>query len=384
MQRRVVLAGLSGLSVLPAPAALAQPRPPAAPAAGASAPPLRLLQLLDTAAAQQEHVRDYSAGLQAALQSAKRAGGIAGREVQVQPMDCDGSPAALRAVLERLRADSGLLGLAGTTSERLSLACTTALAEAGLALPHIAPWLPDARHDERPELVNIFASREQQLRHTLASLEAMGLRQLGIVYDGAATRAVVQRDLDATLQRLALKVPHWTAPEAGGIEALVRALPADAPPVLAFAGGAIELARLVQSLAARPLSRFVVSLADVDLGLLGQLGGNRALPLVLTQVVPNPSRHSVPFVRQYRELHAQLYDEAPTPSGLAGWLAGRYLLRLLEPVAAAPSRAALLEQLRRRSDTDLDGYRLRFAPGSNRGSRYVTQTLLGRDGRLIG
>jgi ABC-type branched-subunit amino acid transport system substrate-binding protein len=364
--------------------ALAPARTPAASAGPANGPALHLLQCMDTSSDQQEHVRDYAAGVQLAVQAANRSGGAGGRRVQVEALACDGSPAAMAALQERLSADSGLLGLVGTTSERLSLAIIAAQPAGGTPWPHIAPWLPDARHDALEPVVNLFASREEQLRYTLDSLHAMGLRQFGVVYDGPRTRQTVQTDLDATLHRLHLAPPSWTATAAGGVEALVQALPAAAPPVLTFAGGTLELARFVQALSRRELNRLVVNLSGADLGLLSQLGATRAQPLVLTQVVPNPLTHQAPYARQFREQHAQLYDETPTPSGLAGYIAGRYTLRLLERVAAAPSRAALLDEVRRRVDDDIDGYALRFGPARRRGSRYVTLIMVGRDGRMIG
>lgn len=195
----------------------------AAPATATALPPLRLLQPLDPAADQQEQVRDYAAGLQLALQVANKAGGVGGREVQVPSMPVDASPAGAGAVQQRLRSDSGLLGLVGCAGERLSLALIASLTRTDPGVSHVAPWLPDARHDGLPQVLNLFASREEQVRHSLASLQAMGLRQIGVVYDGEATRSTVQASLDATLQHLALRLPSWTAPARGARKALAAA-----------------------------------------------------------------------------------------------------------------------------------------------------------------
>ena len=349
-----------------------------------SGPPLRLLQVMDSSSDQQEHVRDYAAGVQLAMQAVNKTGGIFGREVQVQTLVSDGSDVSLRGLVQRLRSDPALLGLVGTVGERLSLAVIDALSPADATVPHIAPWLPDARHDALPQVVNLFASRDDQIRHTLALLDGMGLRQLGVVYDGPPTRDTVQRSLDNTLDQLALSPRRWTATSTGGVELLVRQLPSDTPPVLAFAGGSIELARFVRALAARPLNRYVVSLSDADFGLLHQLGATTAVPLVLTQVVHNPGNRMAPYVRRFRELHALLYDDTPTPSNLAGYIAGRYALHLLDRVGWSVSRGTLLDEVRRRPDLDIDGYALRFGRGRSRGSSFVTQTMVTREGRTIG
>lgn len=375
LQNTARLAGVAVAPLLPLSPALAAPA--ASPANGG----LRLVQLLDSSADEQELVRDYAAAMQTAFKTTPVAPGL--KAISVQALTVEHQTTALDTLLRQLAADPGVLGLVGTAGERLSTAVADALQRTRLALPHIAPWLPDTRHDAVPELVNLFPSREEQVQHTLSMLDGMGLRQLGVVYDGSQTQQTVQRGLDATLQRLALQAPRWTAPATGGVEQLVRQLPAGVPPVLTFAGGSIELARFVQALAARPIQRTVVSLSNVDTGLLDQLGATRAMPLVLTQVVPHPRSTQSALARRYREQHARLFDDAPTPAGLAGYVAGRYALRLLERSGPNVSRQALADEVRRRPDADIDGFALRFVAGRSRGSSYVAQTMQGRDGRWI-
>ena len=122
----------------------------------------------------------------------------------------------------------------------------------------------------------------------------------------------------------------------------------------------------------------------MDVALLQQLGAAQAQPMVLTQVVPSTTQANVMAVRRFRDLHAKLFDDAPSPSGLAGYLAGRYALHLLQRPGAASSRSALLDELRRRTDVDLDGYALRFGAGRNRAGPNVSHALLSKDGRVAG
>ena len=42
------------------------------------------------------------------------------------------------------------------------------------------------------------------------------------------------------------------------------------------------------------------------------------------------------------------------------------------------------DAVRGRPKADIEGYGLRFGPGRTRGSRFVTRTLVAKDGRLIG
>jgi ABC-type branched-subunit amino acid transport system substrate-binding protein len=346
--------------------------------------PLRLLQCIDSAGDQQELARDYAVGVQLAVQSVKRSGLLQGRELLVQQLSMEASPQGLQQLVQRLRDEPGVLGLVGTVGERLGLACIEATQQAGLPIAHVAPWIADVRFDEVPQVLNLFASRETCLRHALNSLESVGMRGVGLVYDSPATQAGARVDLDRALERLSLRVLSVVAPEQGGVEALVTRSAAALPPVLLFVGGAIELARFARALSGLGLQRYVVSLSDADLTLLQQLGAAKTLPLVLTQVVPNPQTHQALFARDYRRLLDILYDDAPSPLGLAGFVAGRYAAELARRVLANPTRAAFFDEARRRPSVDIDGYPVRFGKDRSRGSSYVTQTMIHRDGRLSG
>jgi len=56
---------------------------------------------------------------------------------------------------------------------------------------------------------------------------------------------------------------------------------------------------------------------------------------------------------------------------------------VLGTLDAGASRSAVLAEFERRRPIDLDGYRIEFT-GPGRGSSFVSQTLLGANGRLIG
>ena len=66
---------------------------------------------------------------------------------------------------------------------------------------------------------------------------------------------------------------------------------------------------------------------------------------------------------------------------MAGLYAGQAVQRAGGPNGV--TRDGLLAELRKRQAIELRGFRFDFSDG-RRGSQYVTQTLLGRDGRLVG
>lgn len=366
---------LSSIAALAVPASVsAQRRPPTRP--GSSNPVL--LQCVDTSTDQQEISRDYSSGVRLALQAS------ATRLSDLRPFPMDGSEASHRLLLATLRSDPAVVGLVGTAGERLALRCAEAIRAEGLQIAHLGPWIADARFDDEPGVVKLFASREAQIRHALRSLETVGVRELGLVYATPALQQQVQADVQSAVRRIGVQPRDFVAP-AGNVEQLVASLPANPPAIFLFVGGSIELARFVRGLAERKLQRYVVTLGETDLTTLTELGATGTVPVVLTQVVPNPQTHTAPFAREYRAALKTLYEETPSPLSLAGFVVGRYTQALLAGADASPiTRASLYELARRRPGLELGGYSIGFDAASNRGSRYVTQVLLGRDGRLIG
>jgi hypothetical protein len=263
------------------------------------------------------------------------------------------------------------------------LRCIPLLHQERLGLVQVAPWLADERYDADEEVVPLFASRGTQLRHALAQLQDIGVQEVGVVFGTAADEALLGPAVSGVGARLGLHLRALGVLESPRLNQQL-APGASAPAVLLFVGATLELARLTQTLAQRKLQRYVVSLADVDVSTLLQLGSGRTVPLIVTQVVPNPATSSLGVVRSYRQQLKLLFDEAPTPVSLAGYVAARYFTQVLGRIEGPMNRATLLQAFGRRPAADIDGFELRFSGAASRGSRYVTQTLLTADGRLVG
>ncbi|RZT98043.1 ABC transporter substrate-binding protein [Rivibacter subsaxonicus] len=379
LRRRDWLAGLGGLplgaGLLGAAAsspAQAQPR---------TSRPLRVAQLLDVSTEQQELSRDYSTGLRIAVAELNRGG----RPWQLISIECDGSKPSLDAAVQRLREDGSIAMLIGTAGERLALESAAALRRDGVAIAQVGPWASDTRAEDDPAVLPLFASREDQLRRAMQDLGSMGVLDIGVVYSSARERQALAPGVELLGTRLKLRTRSFVAPAGADFAAWGAKIAGDSPVVMLFLGGSPELARLTQGIASAGRQRYVVSLADVDLPTLMQLSPARSVPLILTQVVPNPQTSVHPAVRSYRALLKELYEEAPSHLSLAGYLAGRYAAQVVGRFdAAPPSRAELLAAFQRRPGADVGGFQVSFANEARRGSSFVSQTMLTADGRLLG
>lgn len=348
----------------------------------APARPVKVVQLLDASLYQRELSRDHAAGVQAGIAEYNRSAAGLARPVQLQQLDVAGD-AELAQAIGRLQADPSVCALLGCAGEALALRTIPLVRQQRLGLVQVAPWLADDRHDGDEDVVPLFASRDMQVRHALAQLQGIGVQEVGVVFGTPADEATLGAALREVARRLQLGMRPLGTLDSAALNASL-APGGGTPAVLLFVGATVELARLTQLLAQRRLQRYVVSLADVDLNALLQLGSARTVPLIVTQVVPNPATSSLSAVRAYRQQLKLLFDEAPTPVSLAGYLAARYFTQVMSRVEGAPTRQSLMAAFARRPAADLGGFDVHFDGPRSRGSRYVTQTLLTADGRLVG
>lgn len=342
---------------------------------------IHVAQLLDSSQDQQEVSRDYSTGLRLAANEFNR---TSRRRVQLVAFQSDGSAASLKSVMASVRKDASLAGFVGTAGERLSLDSIQAARAEGLTVAHLAPWMFDSRFDADRDVISLFASLEAQIRFALKSLESLGIVGIGVVYSSSQAFATLRPGVESASKLLKLRTVVYTPHDGGDVTTMASRLPASSPVVLLFLGDTIELSLFAQALSARKMQRYIVSLANIDVGTLIQLGAGRAVPLVLTQVVPNPRTSTLPSVREYRSSLKLQFDEAPTQISLAGYLAGRYLFPILARMDRPATRENVLSEFDRRPTEDIGGFQIGFSALQRRGSSFVTQTYLTGDGRQVG
>jgi ABC-type branched-subunit amino acid transport system substrate-binding protein len=353
-----------------------------APAAARSlGEPIRFAQLLDSSQDQQDISRDYSTGVRLAVNDFNR---TSRKRIQLVPFQSDGSAGSLKAVMDSIRKDTSLCGLMGTAGERIALDSIQAARSEGVPIAHLAPWMSDSRFDTDRDVVAVFASREAQIRFALKSLESLGIADIGIVYSSPREFSTLHVGVEAAAGQLKLRPVAYVPQGSDDATTLASRLPGSSPVLLLFLGGTIELSLFADGLSARKLQKYIVSLADIDVGTLVQMGSGRAVPLILTQVVPNPQSSTLPSVRDYRASLKAQFDEKPSQISLAGYLAGRYVFPIVARLDRPATRENILLEVERLPSEDIGGFQIGFTATQRRGSSFVTQTILTGDGRQVG
>lgn len=343
--------------------------------------PITIAQIADMSPSQQDVSRDFVTGACLAWQDFNARGGLRGRKVRHRVIEHQGNPAQLSALWQQLQADASCLALSGCVGERTASALATLQQSASsdshaAPLAQIAPWLHSYGAPQGEDLVfGIFADYHAQIAHALKNLASMGVQELGVVYASTLLRTQMQAPVQQAAQALGLRTR--ALPEQAGRTPLEQA-------IVLFVGGTPELHDFLRRLALAPARQcFIVALADVNLQVLAQMGAApRNVSVIATQAVPLVSA-SLPVVRAYRDSLARLYDEPPSPQGLAGFISARYTAQMLHHAGASPTRVSLLAGLRQRQGLDLGGFGIAFQ-GRQPAGAGVTQSMLASDGRIVG
>ncbi|MEY4425976.1 MAG: hypothetical protein RL535_274 [Pseudomonadota bacterium] len=371
-QRRAILQrilAISAAAMLPPVAVRAQ-----------STRPWVIAQIVDTTAQQQDVSKDYLIGSRASWQEINAKGGLLGRPIKHLSMETDGSSNSLRAALDNAQGISSCIAISGTAGDRAAQALTSLLRVERSGLAHVAPWLQNASNELDDTTFVIFADRQAQISHIVKSLFVVGTKDLGVIYASPQEYTLYRADVERSTLRMGMQLS--TSPPGHDLRSVGLKLAASSPAVQLFIGGTPELAQLTAGLEQQSRQRYVLALADVNLQTMKEIGAARQTPVFAAQTVPMVNS-SLPVVRAYRAAMSKYFDEPANPLSLAGYIAARYTFEVLNRAGAGLNRQTALAAFQKREPVDVGGFIVNYN-AAGRGSQYVTQSMLGRDGYIVG
>ena len=353
---------------------------PAIPVRAQSARPWVIAQIVDTTAQQQDVSKDYLIGARAAWQEINAKGGLLGRPVKHLSIETDGSTASLKAALDNANSNTSCIALSGTAGDRTAQALTSLLRAERSNLAHVAPWLQNASSELDDTTFAIFADRQAQIAHIVKSLSLVGTKDLGVIYASPQEHALYRADVERSVARMSMQIS--TSKPALDLKSVGQKLAASSPAVQLFIGGTPELAQLTAGLEQQSRQRYVLALADVNLQTMKEMGAGRQTPVFAAQTVPMLNS-GMTVVRAYRAAMSKFFDEPATPLSLAGYIAARYTFEVLNKVGSGLNRQSALAAFQKRESIDVGGFRVSYN-AAGRGSQFVTQSMLTKDGHTVG
>jgi branched-chain amino acid transport system substrate-binding protein len=323
-------------------------------------------------------------GLLAAFAEANRAGGVAGRKLELKSADDSYEPQKMIEAMKKMLAEDKVFAVVGTVGTPTANAGQPIATEA--KVPFIGPFTGAEflRNPYKRYVVNIRSSYFQETEAWIEHLtKDLGITKIAILYqddtfglaglDGVKM-AMAKRNMSLVASGTFRR--NTTAVKS----ALLEIMKAN-PEAVVTVGPYKPIAEFIKLARQAKMDAVFVAISFVGPDALAQEMGDKGAGVIVSQVVPFPGDNSLPVVASYQAALAALDPDAkPGFVSLEGYLVGRLVIEALKRVPGEPTREALLDAITSTGAFDLDGIELIYGPAKNQGMDQVFFTILQADG----
>ncbi|MGI9503535.1 MAG: ABC transporter substrate-binding protein, partial [Geminicoccaceae bacterium] len=324
------------------------------------------------------------AGILAAFEEANRAGGVAGRKLELKSYDDGYEPdKAIDNTRKLINEDRvfALIGEVGTPTSKAAQPIATAA-----KVPFIGPFtgagfLRDASHGN---IVNYRAAYGQETEAWIKHLtEDLGHKRIAILYQddsfGRVGLAGVQKALEK--RNMSLVAEGTYKRNTTAVKSAVLKIRKAKPDSVVMVGAYKPIAAFIKLAKKTGVDATFVNISFVGSKALAKELGDDGAGVVVTQVVPFPWDRSIPAVAQYQDaLRAVDPNAEPGFVSLEGYLVGRLTVMALEKMGGNFSRDGFMKTVAGLGQISLGGVELAFGPDDNQGSDQVFLTVIQSDG----
>ncbi|MDQ2633946.1 MAG: ABC transporter substrate-binding protein [Pseudomonadota bacterium] len=325
-------------------------------------------------------------GILAAFEEVNRAGGVAGRRLELRSYDDRYEPEQAIANTIRLIEEDDVFALIGSVGTPTSAATEPIARAAGV--PFIAPF-SGAEFLRDPALSGVVNVRASYFEETEAMVERLiadrGISRIGVLYQddsygrnglAGVARALEQRGLEPVGTGTYMR--NTTA-----VKTALLGLNRRSPEAIIVIGAYLPSAVFTQWARKLGVEALIFNVSFVGSYALAAAMGPAGEGVYITQVVPFPEGDTLPLLGQYRRaLVANDAIARPSFGSLEGYIAGRLAADVLALADAPPTREGFLSALTGTGTFDIGGFMLDYGPGDNRGSDQVFLTVI-RDGHIV-
>jgi len=368
--------------VLLAAASTAQPQGATSTIRGVTSTTIVLGQSAPLSGSNKDLGDDIRNGALAYFKKVNDAGGVNGRRIELVTLDDANDIKRSGENARKLLEENGVLALFGYASATLSRPALPFVEKH--RVPFLAPFTgADPMRVFNPYVYNMRASYADELEKIVDHYSRFGIKRFAIVHYedvigkenfAAVDRALKQRNL-SVVSVAAFK--DRAKPE---IETGVKEVLKGDPDVIILTtlykatSDFIKTARKAGSNAQMVSNSFPGSTP------LSKELGKDGVGVVIAQVVPSPSRITVPVVMEYRTAIDKLLGvQEYSFTSFESFIAAKVTVEAIRRAGPNLTRETLLKALDGMANYDVGGYVVNFSPRNHNGSHFVDLTIIGRD-----
>jgi len=328
--------------------------------------------------------RGMREGLLAAFAEANRAGGIAGRQLELKSADDSYEPEKMIEAMKKMLGEDKVFAIVGPVGTPTANAGQPIATEAKVPFIGAFTGAEFLRNPYKRYVVNIRPSYFQETEAWIEHLTTdLGITKIAILYqDDTFGLAGLQGVKIAMAKRnMSLVASGTFRRNTTAVKSALLEIMKANPEAVVTVGPYKPIAEFIKLARQAKMDAVFVAISFVGSDALAREMGDKGAGVIVSQVVPFPGDKSIPVVAAYQAALAALAPEAkPGFVSLEGYLVGRLVIEALKRVTGEPTREALLDVIIYMGAFDLDGIELTYGPAKNQGMDQVFFTILQADG----
>lgn len=323
-------------------------------------------------------------GILAAFEEVNRAGGVAGRKLELLSVDDSYEPEKTIKATKAVFAENRVFALVGPVGTPTAKAGQPIATEA--KVPFVGPFTGAEflRSPYNRYVVNIRASYFQETEAWIEHLtKDLGISKIAILYQDDAfglagltgvKRAMSKRDM-------ALAAEGTFKRNTTAIKSALLDIMKVKPQAVVTVGPYKPIAEFIKLAHVMKMDAVFVAISFVGSDALAQELGDKGTGVIVSQVVPFPWSETIPVVKSYQAALAALSSDAkPGFVSMEGYLVGRLVAEALGRIRGEPTREAFLDAVFTSGPFDFGGVKLSYDANNNQGTNAVFFTILQADG----
>jgi ABC-type branched-subunit amino acid transport system substrate-binding protein len=329
-----------------------------------------------------QQVRD---GALAYFEMVNRKGGVNGRKIRLISLDDGGQTKRGEDNTHKLIAEDKVFLLFGYTGRNTSEAALPIIDKADLPFFGAATGGETIHGKFNKNVINVRASYKRETEAMVSYLVTIGQKRVGMIYHkDDLTKSNLKMTEDA-LGTHGLKILGSGSVDrnSSDVSEAVGILSKLSPEAVICNAAVKPLSAFIREMRKSGHAAQFLSVSFVGSPIVKELGPEAA-GLIMAQVVPLPTKKSIPIVGEYQAALTATGSKAGLSfNGLEGFITAKVFVEGLRKTGKDVTRAKFIRAIEAINDLDLGGYFVGYSPTNHNGSRYVDITVINKDGRFF-
>lgn len=322
---------------------------------------------------------DIRNGALAYFRKVNESGGVHGRKIELVTLDDVNQIPRAEANTRRLVEEQNVFALFGYASATLSRPALPIVEKH--RVPFLAPFTgADPMRVFNRHVYNMRASYADELEKIVEHYATFGIKRFAVVhYDDAVGRENFTA-VDRALRKRGLAtvaVASFKDRAKPDIEAGLKDVMKGEPEVVIFTTLYKATSDFIKTARKAGVAAQMVSNSFPGSSPLAKELGVEGVGVAVAQVVPPPTKRSVPVVKEYQEaIERHLGRKEYSFTALESFIAAKVTVEALRRAGPKPTRETFTQALDAMRSFDAGGYHVSFSPTNHNGSAYVELTVL--------